>query len=139
MLKGAFMKKKTPGMGKPLYQARESSLVPLCLHPVQFLQKLRFMKHALQADLGAQNTSLQVWKQKILLVHHIRSLEDTALAKMMYLEQVRNNWPGLAKEIEDLCAKLNIENVNTTSKSKIVYAKEVKKGLQAHGRLLDED
>ena len=24
---------------KPLYQARESSLVPLCFHPVQFLQK----------------------------------------------------------------------------------------------------
>ena len=24
---------------KPLYQARESSLVPLCLHPVQFMHK----------------------------------------------------------------------------------------------------
>ena len=83
-------------------------------------------KHALRADLGAQNTSLQVWKQKILLIHHIKRLEDTALAKMMYKEQVRNNWPGLAKEAEDLCVKLNIENVNTTSKSKTVYIKELK-------------
>ena len=55
-------------------------------------------KHALRADLGAQNTSLRVWKQKILLVHHIRSLDDTSLAKMMYIEQVRNKWPGLAME-----------------------------------------
>ena len=26
---------------KPLYQTRESTLVPLCLHPVQFLQKTK--------------------------------------------------------------------------------------------------
>ena len=32
----------------------------------------------------------------------------------------------MAKEAEDLCAKLNIENVNTTSKSKTVYTKELK-------------
>ena len=92
-------------------------------------------KHALRADLGAQNTSLQVWKQKILLIHHIRRLEDTALANMMYKEQVRNNWPGLAKEAENLCEKLNIEDVNTTSKSKTVYTKELKnacKRLEDH-------
>ena len=87
-------------------------------------------KHALRADLGAQNTSLRVWKQKILLVHHIRSLDDTSLAKMMYIEQVRNKWPGLAKEAEDLCIKLKIEDVNTTSKTKIAYAKEVNKACQ---------
>ena len=28
-----------PCVGKPLFQARESSLVPLCLHPVQFMHK----------------------------------------------------------------------------------------------------
>ena len=26
-------------LDKPLYQARESSLVPLCVHPVQFMHK----------------------------------------------------------------------------------------------------
>ena len=61
-----------------------------------------------------------------MLVHHIRSLEDTSLAKMMYIKQVMNNWPGLAKEAEQLCAKLKIEDVNTTSKPKIAYAKQLK-------------
>ena len=28
-----------PVRRKPLYQARESSLVPICLHPVQFMHK----------------------------------------------------------------------------------------------------
>ena len=45
---------------------------------------------------------------------------------MMYIEQVRNNWPGLAKEAPDLCEKLNIEDVNKTCKPKIEYAKELK-------------
>ena len=27
-------------VGKPLYQARKSSLFPLCLHPVQFMHKM---------------------------------------------------------------------------------------------------
>ena len=82
-------------------------------------------KHALRADLGVRSTLLRVWQQKILLVLHIRSLEDTSLAKMMYEEQVSNNWPGLAKETVELCKKLEIEDVNTTSKTKSAYAKEL--------------
>ena len=84
-------------------------------------------KHALRADLGARSMLLRVWQQKILLVHHIRSLENTSLAKMMYVEQVENNWPGLAKETEELCEKLEVEDVNITSKTKTVYAKELKR------------
>ena len=37
-----------------------------------------------------------------------------------------NNWPGLAKEAEQLCAKLKIEDVHTTSKPKTAYAKQLK-------------
>ena len=87
-------------------------------------------KHALRADLGARNMLLRVWQQKILLVHHIRSLDDTSLANMMYREQVKNNWPGLAKEAEQLCEKLQVEDVNMTSKPKTVYTAEVKKACK---------
>ena len=46
-------------------------------------------KHALRVDLGVRSTLLRVWQQKIMLVHHIRSLEDESLTKMMYKEQVK--------------------------------------------------
>ena len=48
--------------------------------------------------------------------HHpnIRSLDKEALANEMYLEQLKNNWPGLARETEDICEYLGIEDVNKT-------------------------
>ena len=49
---------------------------------------------------------------------------------MMYREQVQNNWPGLAKEAEQLCEKLQVEEVNMTSKTKTVYTAEVKKACK---------
>ena len=75
------------------------------------------------ADLGAWSTILRVWQQKILLVHHIRSLEETSLANMMYKEQVKNKYLGLAKEAEQLCEKL-------AYKPKTVYTAEVKKACK---------
>jgi hypothetical protein len=71
-------------------------------------------KHALRADFGMHSMKLRVWRDKIMLVHHIRNLEEGALAKMIYQEQVRNNWPGLAKESEELCEELGVEDVNLT-------------------------
>ena len=52
------------------------------------------------------------------------------MANMMYREQVKNNWPGLAKEAEQLCEKLQVEDVNLTSKPKTVYNAEVKKACK---------
>ena len=50
-LKGLFLGCWVLGSGKPLYHAKESSLVPLRLHPVQFLQKGRFMKPLLLSSI----------------------------------------------------------------------------------------
>ena len=46
---------------------------------------------------------LRVWRAQVMLLHHIWSLDDDALASMMYKEQVKNNWPGLARETEHIC------------------------------------
>ena len=37
-----------------------------------------------------------------MLIFHISHLKDGDLAKDMLEEQVANNWPGLAKEVEEL-------------------------------------
>ena len=47
------------------------------------------------------------------------------LASEMYKEQVRNNWPGLAREAEDICDQLGIKDVNVTALSKSQYSKVV--------------
>ena len=60
-----------------------------------------------------------------MLVHHLRSLSQEALASEMYEEQVRNNWPGLAREAEDICDQLGIEDVNETRLSKSQYSQVV--------------
>ena len=51
-------------------------------------------KHALRADFGSRNMKLRVWKEKLMLIHYIRFLEDGALTKTMYGEQAINRWPG---------------------------------------------
>ena len=62
-------------------------------------------KVALRADFSLRSMFIRVWKEKILLILRIRSLEDSALAKMMWKEQLDNNWPGPVIERKDLCEK----------------------------------
>ena len=82
-------------------------------------------KQSLRADFGVQSMQVRIWRQKLMLVHHLRSLSQEALASEMYEEQVRNNWPGLAREAEDICDQLGIENVNETRLSKSQYGQVV--------------
>ena len=60
-----------------------------------------------------------------MLVHDLRSLSREALASEMCQEQVRNNWPGLVRETEDICGQLGIVDVNVTVLSKSQYSQEV--------------
>ena len=53
-------------------------------------------------------------EQKVLLALHLRHLDQEALARQVYMEQLAMGWPGLATEVEQICRELNIENVNTT-------------------------
>ena len=59
----------------------------------------------------------------LLSALYIRSLEENSLAKCIYEEQKSNNWPGLVEETKRICKDLNIEDVNTTEKTKKVYRK----------------
>ena len=69
---------------------------------------------------------IRVWQAKVMLVHHIRRLDESSLANRMYKEQVKNIWPGLAKETEDLCDILCIEIVNETELPKKMFYKIIK-------------
>ena len=45
-----------------------------------------------------------------MLIYHVSHLEDGDLAKDMLEEQVSNNWPGLAREVDKLVEMLRIED-----------------------------
>jgi hypothetical protein len=55
-----------------------------------------------------------------MLVLHLRSLGENTLAGQIYREQLAADWPGLAKEAENICNELGIESCNTTQ----LYKKE---------------
>ena len=56
-----------------------------------------------------------------MLVLHIRNLKETILAKQIYEEQKKFNWPGLAAETANICLELNIEDCNSTKTNKNDY------------------
>ena len=82
-------------------------------------------KHSLRADFGVKSMKFRVWREKVMFVHHVRSLDKESLASEVYYEQVKNNWPGLASETEDICSNLGIEDVNLTMLSRSQFSKVV--------------
>ena len=76
-------------------------------------------------DTSLLDMSLRIWREKIMMVIHLRSLDKTTLARRIYEEQKVNGWPGLAKETKDICIKLRIEDCNITQLGKIKYKEYV--------------
>ena len=68
-------------------------------------------------DFGMLDMGLRVWIEKIMLALHIRRLDDRSLAGKVYKEQKLNKWPGLSQEVDDICQKLSVQNVNSTKLS----------------------
>ena len=66
---------------------------------------------------------LRIYREKILLVRHIRNLDSTTIARQVYEEQQIQKWPGLAMETSKICFELGIEDCNTTHLSKEAYSK----------------
>ena len=74
-------------------------------------------------DSGVLDMSLRVYIEKIMLILHIRSMEEGSLARKVYEEQKNQNWPGLASETALFCQQLNIEDCNSTKMNKTAYRK----------------
>ena len=76
-------------------------------------------------DFGMLDMGLRIWIEKLMLALHIRRLDDRSLAGKVYKEQKLNKWPGLAQEVDDICNKLTVQNVNSTKLSSKAYRREV--------------
>ena len=76
-------------------------------------------------DSGFLDIGFRIYIEKIMLVMHIRSLEENTLANQIYEEQKKMHWPGLATETFNICLELNIEDCNSTMVTKSEYRKIV--------------
>ena len=80
-----------------------------------------------------------MWKEKIILVLQIRCLSEETLARRIYEEQKKNNWPGLSKETKEICNALNIEDVNETMQNTKDYRELVEFALKAKDKTINEE
>ena len=66
-----------------------------------------------------------------MLAHHLQGLGEDTLARQVWEQQVAQQWPGLAKEVKKICAKLGIESVTTTRLEVKCYRKLVTKACHS--------
>jgi hypothetical protein len=83
---------------------------------------------------------LRVWLAKVMMILHIRGLQEDSLARQVWKEQRLMAWPGLALECDVIAEKLSIENANETQMSKKEYRAHVTEACHAENeRRLRED
>ena len=66
-----------------------------------------------------------------MMILHLRSLDNEALARKVYEHQKEKQWPGLADEAKKICKELAIEDVNTTKMSKKEFKEMAKQACLA--------
>ena len=81
---------------------------------------------ALTWETGLMEMGLRIKMEKLMMILHMRSLGNEALARKVYEQQKENQWPGLAREAKRICEELGIEDVNNTIKSKKEFKELVK-------------
>ena len=68
---------------------------------------------ALLWDLRMLDMELRVWREKLVLAHHLLSLGRETIGRQMFEEQLAKRWPGLALEVEEICSKLNLPKLDS--------------------------
>ena len=91
-------------------------------------------KIALRTETGMMSMKIRIWKKKLMFGHHLQNLDKEALANQVWKEQVRNGWPGLAKEIEEICTELEIAEANQPNYSKSEWGRIVGEACRTKDR-----
>ena len=77
----------------------------------------------------------RIWREKLLTAKSILQKEGS-LANMIYMEQIEMGWPGLAKEVEQICKAIGLANIN----EKEIDKKDIEKHIFYHNyKELKED
>ena len=107
-----------------------------CIEELEKLQNL-FLRVILQTPKGTPKTALKwdtgtwpmkhrIYFRKLTFANAIKLLNEESLAKQIWEEQVKNEWPGLSKESVEICRVLELPNIVKEDKKKIEWKKSVK-------------
>ena len=66
---------------------------------------------ALRAEAGLLSMKHRIWLENVALAMAIRKMPESHLSKQVMEEQMMRGWPGLAKEVMDICEEIEIPNV----------------------------
>ena len=91
---------------------------------------------ALTWETGLLDMKLRIYKEKLMLILHLREVDESSLASRIYHEQLAKGWPGLAKEGTDICKELDIEDVNTTDLTKSEFKRVIQGALQTRDEVM---
>ena len=101
-------------------------------------------KVMLRAETGSMKMKQRIWKQKLMLAARIAGQEGS-LANQIYMEQLEMGWPGLAREVEEICKKCGVPDMNKEMMDKdqieeaVFYSsyKETKEEMNKYEKLKD--
>ena len=74
-------------------------------------------KVMLTAETSSIRMKERIWQMKLLTARNIMRNKES-LAYQIYREQVDMSWPGLAREVEEICQKIGLKNLNDEDSSK---------------------
>ena len=69
-------------------------------------------KLALKCETNMVDAKWRIWEAKCFLLTQIQALEDGSLAKITYLEAESRGWPGLGREVKEICLDIVIPDLN---------------------------
>ena len=79
-------------------------------------------------DTALVGMKYRIMKRKLNFINSPKNADDDFLAKQIYLEQVRNHWPGLATESSKLCEELNLPDITTDVVSRYDINRRIEEG-----------
>ena len=86
-------------------------------------------KIALRAETGLLSMKHRIWGEKVNMFYSQKRSQDV-LAKQVYQEQIEQDWLGLAQEVQEICIKIGIPDVNKNHTTK----NSLKKALRNHDK-----
>ena len=74
-------------------------------------------KPALFSETGTIIMEWRILEEKLLFLHHVASLPDSALAKEVYVVQKQLALPGLVQECQEFLVRYGVADISTYTKS----------------------
>ena len=75
-------------------------------------------KVALRCETSMMGMKWRIWLRKILLLVRIKSQNTNFLSRQVYDECKSKGWPGLGKEVSEICDEIGLPDVNDVSVTK---------------------